>query len=258
MSLTRFALRVSAVRAIRGQTLAGMNVLDSMSQRIDNRISADRQAVISVYTDDQRDDVSGRGDIGSENPVVDLILELAVSEATTYTLEGETSEQVAIPQTDPAMEMLLDIIERQAISALTTGVGPWASIWRTIATNIRAKVSRRGVFDEAGGRFAARQVTMSIETTLEPVKGSGFALSPGSVWQKFVDQLEADAGLAPIAPMVRAELGSEVIAEPMLAAAMLGVDLNVADDIGLGSMQGGGEAPAELTDFGIVEGMPDE
>ncbi len=255
MSLARAALRISAVRALRGETLAGTRVYDSMSQRLDNRIQSERQPIVSVYTDDHRDAIAGRGDVLSTMPVVDLILEIAVSESVAVVVDGETLNQVVIPQTDAGMELILDLLERQCIAALTTGSGNWASIWRCLAANVSSRVSRRGVFDETGGRFAARQVTMSVDTLLDPVKGASFG--DGAVWTRLVDMLESDPDLAPVASLVKTELGVTPVADPALAAGMLGVDVETAEALGLGAMQGGGETAATLTDFDILEGVPD-
>lgn len=257
MSLARLALRLCTVRALIGQTIAADQVFDSMFEKVDNRIAAEQYPLISVYTDDQSDNVSGRGHLGGENPTVDLVIEVSIASPVTVTVDGQDVESVQIPATDAARELLLDLAERQIFSALTTGQSPWAQLWRLFCLNIGARVSRRGVSDGTGNRFAARQITMSVQTLLDPPRGE-FPASAPSVWATLTGLLDQAPELAPVSMIFKSELGTEPATSLAGAAALLGINLGSAESLGLGSMVGNGEEPALLTEVGAVYGVDDE
>lgn len=244
MSLSRAILRLTAVRAIAGATLAEGRVFNSDLNPLDQRISADKLPMVVVYTDDHQDDTTGRGDMALGSGTVDLVFEIAIAGAVTIAGTDDNDEEVAmsIGETDAGMEFTLDLLERQILAALTTAEGQWPMLWRLFCTRIMRRVSRRGGSSENGARFAARQIVLTCETLIEPPPGVIFA--EGDAWSQIIDAAAGDASLAPLAPILRAELRGQPVADWRQAARSLGVSLDV--DIGLGGPMGGGEDPAAL------------
>ena len=209
MSLARLALRVAAVEALRGRTMVGDNVRDSDIRAIDIeadgslRTEEDRPFIL-VYTDDGRATETPLRDLHA-NGEVDLAFEFGVAAPMTTT-DPETGESViagtTVPATDAALEMVLDIIDRQIASALTGG-GKWPTIWKRLSSGVVKVVRRRAVNAEQGVRFAARQVLVTVDLKPDPVMGAPL----GGVWQAFAEALAADR--PDLSPVVADMLGTE-------------------------------------------------
>ena len=142
MSLARTILRIAAVQAITGNTLAGDAVFDSDIDPIDQRVSSvdEPRPLIVIYTDDDQSTPTGFADF-LQGGQVELVIEVVYAGRTTVSLDPdgpdgpETAEIIEISGRDAANEILLDLIERQAIRALTMGGGTWSQIWRLVASN---------------------------------------------------------------------------------------------------------------------------
>lgn len=209
MSLARFALRIATVEALRGRTMVGDNVRDSDMSAIDIaadgslRTDEDRLFVL-VYTDDGRSTETPLRDLHS-NGEVDLAFEFGVATPMTTT-DPETGESViagtTVPATDAALEMVLDIIDRQISSALA-GEGKWSTIWKRLSSGVVKVERRRAVNAEQGVRFAARQVLVTVSLKPDPVMGAPL----GGVWQEFATALSDDR--PDLAPVVADMLGAE-------------------------------------------------
>jgi hypothetical protein len=176
--LTRIALRIAAVEALKGRTQVGDNVLDSLIGAID--ISADgalrteeQKPFIAVYTDGGKaeDGLDGRN-LHVSGPV-DLTFEYGVTASMAET-DPETGESViiaGIPATDPALEFFLDLVGHQISSALTDPDGEWADIWKALAGNVM-KVERKRTSDASNStRVAAHQMTLTVGLMSDPIKG---------------------------------------------------------------------------------------
>lgn len=251
MSLSRAILRLTAVQAIKGQTLAEARVYNSDLDPLDHRMSAEKQPVIVIFTDDQQEELGHRGDMAQGQGSVDLVIEIAIAGNTFVAgTDDEAQEvQVSIGETDAGMEFTLDLLERQIIAALTAGVGPWPDLWRVFCTKILRRVSRRGGSAESGTRFAARQIVLTCETLIEPPPGVTYA---DSAWSRLIDAVAAEPGLSILAPILRAELSGNSASDWAQAARLLGVNLDTVSALGLGAVAGLGEDPALLTEAEIA------
>jgi hypothetical protein len=238
MSLTRLAMRLAAARALRDKTLAGARVFDSAVDPIDQTIAAQRQPLLVLTTDEHALEVSGR-DLGSGTHRCDLVIELAIASRVEVPAEDGQGGQItiAIPHTDEGMELTLDLMEHQVVSALTRDDGAWSGAWMMLVPRITRQVSRRGASAENGVRFAARQLTLSCDLIDTPAPGA--ALPAAGAWSKVLTLMEADAAMAGIASLIRAEIEGTLVPEWRRAAHALGVPLEVSDGLGLGA----GDAP---------------
>ncbi|SHE79099.1 hypothetical protein SAMN05444339_10272 [Loktanella atrilutea] len=191
MSFARWVLRTAAVQALRGQTLVGDNVRDSdfSALTIDGdgeaRTEEDRPFIL-VYTDDgDAADVDLR-DL-RQNGTTAFVCEFGIASpmVTTNPDTGESViEGINIPFTDAAMELTLDLIDRQITTALT-GPGRWADIWRRTHGSTKKIERRRTSTSDHGVRLAARQLRIMIEALPDPVPGQD--VTPTSVWRLFSD-----------------------------------------------------------------------
>ena len=235
MSLARLIMRVAAARAIRGATLAEDRVFDSAVEPLDQTISAQRQPLIVVTTDDAETELVGR-DLLAGDVSCDLVFEAAIaarSQAPAGTDGGGDPVTITIPHTDEGMELALDMMERQIVRALTDPHSQWAEVWRDFVPRIKGRFSRRGASVEHGVRFAARQIVLTCDLIADPPQGA--EVSPTSAWGTALAAFAADSALAPLEGVLRAELeGAEALADWRRAAAMLGLDLETVDALGIG------------------------
>ncbi|MGS1093110.1 hypothetical protein ACVCNR_00815 [Aquamicrobium terrae] len=176
--LTRIALRIAAVEALKGATLVGNNVLDSEIGAIDIaadgsvRTDADKP-FIAAYTDASKVEVDLAGRALQKSGPLDMVLEYGVTAAMTVTDEetGESTVMAGIPATDAGLEFTLDLIGYQISAALADPDNEWADIWRSIAGNVQ-KIERKRTADAAGGtRVAAQQMTITVDLMADPIKG---------------------------------------------------------------------------------------
>lgn len=233
MSLARLAMRLAAARALKGATLAGDRVFDSAIDPIDQTIAETRQPVLIVYTDDQEAQITGR-DLMHSSVSCELVIEAAIAARVEVPMpDGEGGEtSIVIPHTDEGMELVLDIIEHQAVAALTRERSDWSRVWMKLVPKITKRLSRRGASSEKGVRFAARQITITCDLIEAPTDGG--PVPAGGTWADLLAVMGADPQLGPIADMLRAEIEGDTLADWRRAANMLGIELETADAIGLG------------------------
>lgn len=176
MSLMRIALRMSIVEALRGNTFADQNVLDSEIGAIDiatdGSVDSPRGSpFISVYTAEAQ----GGGEMGMAlfgSMKTDLVLDMAVSALMSKRDdEGEvTSDKLpVVPDSDAAYEVSLDILQFQIASALNDPDNSWAEIVRKMLSDkveaVEVTVGRSGT----RARLSARQIRITTMIWPEPV-----------------------------------------------------------------------------------------
>lgn len=196
MSLTRIALRIAAVEALKGKTLVGNNVLDTPNGALD--IQADGtlrsekdKPFISVYTDQGKvERVTGRS--LTENGMCDIIFEMGVSLAMLETDEdtgATTMVGINIPASDRNQEFFLDIVQRQICDALTDPSNEWADLYRSLHYRI-SKIEFAGARNaDDGQRLAGHQMRLTVELADDPIAGE--PLDPSTPFMKFLTALEA-------------------------------------------------------------------
>lgn len=175
--LTRIALRLAAVEALKGATLVGDNVLDSEIGAVDIAAdgsirTAEEKPFIAVYTDGSKveEGLAGRS-LHKSGPVA-LVLEYGITAAMAVTdaETGESTVMAGIPATDDGLEFKLDLIGYQIAAALTDPDNEWAEIWRALGGNVQKIERRRAADGSSGTRVAAQQMTITIDLMTDPVR----------------------------------------------------------------------------------------
>lgn len=232
--LNRLALRLATVRALRGRTLAGDNVLDSDMAPIEDIALEYPQPVIVVYTDDGKFMSSGRdlfvtsGDARVDVGFQSLVIEIVITQRMTMRDDdGNTIEGAVPPVLDAALEFNLDIIERQIYAALMDAdpAAPWAEMWRRFVFGIGDRDSQRGSSKQDGLRLAGRQIKLSVTMPRDPAPGAPV----GPLWSSFLALAATDAGLTPLLPMINACLAGTPLPPGLQTARKFGLTRHETD-----------------------------
>ena len=168
MSLERTALRLAAVMALANgfaepyPTMARQLVYDS---RIDPIQGVDRDELvptIRIMTEtDQGQSLSANNGGPPFERRVFLIIEISLG-----TL-GENAEDGLIwPETEPELEAMLDLFERQVERVFLDGHSTWGAQLSKLCRRIEKWDSERFIEREGNTRFAARQITAVIALPL--------------------------------------------------------------------------------------------
>lgn len=232
MSLTRLVMRLAAARALRDRTLAGARVFDSAVDPIDQTIAENRQPLLVLTTDEHEVDITGR-DLAGDAQRCDLVIELAIAARVEVPARDGQGGQItiAIPHTDEGMELTLDMMEHQVVTALTRDDSAWARTWMKLVPRVTRRLSRRGASSENGVRFAARQLVLTCDLVDTPAVGPD--IPPGTAWGEVLALMEADQTLAPIAAMLREQIEGVSFPDWARTAQILGVPLEVMDQLGV-------------------------
>lgn len=195
MSLTRIALRIAAVEAVKGRTLVGANVLDTPNGALDIQAdgslrTGEEKSFIAVYTDQGlAENVTGRSLI--ENGACVITFEIGLSSAMLER-DQETGAAVLvginIPATDRNWEFYLDIVQRQITDALTDPENAWAEVFRGLHYEV-LKIEFAGARNaDDGQKLAGHQLRLTVALADDPLKGE--ELAPGSTFLAFLAALE--------------------------------------------------------------------
>jgi hypothetical protein len=123
------------------------------------------------------------------------------------------------------------MMEHQVTRALTRDDGAWARAWMKLVPRVTRRLSRRGASSENGVRFAARQLVLTCDLVDTPAVGAD--IPPCTAWGEVLALMEADQTLAPIAAMLREQIEGETVPDWARTARMLGVPLEVMDQLGV-------------------------
>lgn len=196
MSLSRIALRIAAVEALKGRTLVGDRVLDSPNGAIDVQAdgslrTAESRPFISVYTDSgSAKDITGRSMI--ENGDAVIVFEFGIS-AAMLEKDEETGAMemvgIEIPASDSAYEFALDIVQRQIVDALTDPGNAWAEIYRSMHFAISQMEYAGARTASDGQRLAGHQLRVTVSLVPDPLTGE--ALEPDMPMAIFLAAMEA-------------------------------------------------------------------
>ncbi|MDP1642723.1 MAG: hypothetical protein Q8L59_11110 [Phenylobacterium sp.] len=243
MALGVLFVRLATVLSLRGATAAGDSVQDSAIAPIDQRVKERRRPSLAVYSDDFAAEQLEGIDFLTGERSLQLVIEAVVADQSERPIDGGAEISITIPETDEGLELQLNLIERQILRRLQAGEGPWPEIWRTLVVKVRKFESRRGAGLEAGVRFAARQLVLTISPLPEP----GFGAEPGGVWRRFLTQLAEEPDLAALAPLLEAELIGESLPDWRAVQALLGLTRPGIDGTGLAPpFEAAGDEPAPL------------
>ena len=158
MSVIRMLTRLSAVAALRGQTWADKRVFDSDNTPLSQALMLNEAAkpYIVVYTDmDNRMEQEGT-DLYAMRREMTLVLEIGVASKVT----GKTgATELKIPLTDEGMEIVLDMVEDQAIAALFGDPrNEWTELIKSFVLRVERVAGQRGASADRDHRWAARQL----------------------------------------------------------------------------------------------------
>lgn len=169
MSLNRLALRLATVLALSNNnsapwpTMAEGRVYDSRLDPVEMLETADRKALIIVYTDGDKGTPQGAGSsdgVTGFTRTIDLVIEMAVAQPM---LDEGTDPGLVALQTDSQLEATLDAFEMQIKNALR-GPAPWAVQWKTLTRRIRTWDSARFAETDASRiRFSERRIVIEVE-----------------------------------------------------------------------------------------------
>ena len=242
MSLARLALRLAAIEGLRPTaavlaragfpTIAGVHVLDSSLEPIEDLQPDLAQAIIGVYTEHD-DGMAGQKRGGPPFlATIDLVFEISV--VVKVASDGDpTIFVVADPETDAELEASLDLLEAQIKFVLL--YAPAGQIWRNVSHNkVQAPRSVPHRSSEEGRRLAKRTMTWKVEVQEscfdpapvigpagfdifpEPLRSFAAALPAGSYALKILNGLAAEptAPVMPIAVPLDTIVMSVAIADP--------------------------------------------
>lgn len=226
MSIVRLAVRIAAQRALLGRTYAEGRVHDSTVAPLDLMLQEERNPFVILYTDDDTVEVQGRDWMAGDR-ALDLMIEAAV--ATAVEVEGGVS--MVIPHTDAAMEIVIDIMQRQIVRALTDEGTEWSRLFMRMCPTLTVISARRGVSAENGVRFAARQISLQLNPIAEPPIGA--ALAPDHPIAEVIAAMKADPDLAQIGSLVEAEVQGTPLPDWDRVKVDLGLALTEARSTGI-------------------------
>lgn len=250
MSLVRTVLRIATVRALVGATPAAERVFDSAVAPIDpSQLATDRTPVLVVYTDAADAAVTGKDMLTTENEMT-VVLQCAVASKVDV-VAGDA--RIEIPHTDPAMEIVLDLMASDALITLQVSTDPWAELWRHLVMDVKQITARRGAAVTKGLRSAAQEITIIVNPIGEP-----FALDPADAklapaWA-LADQLfREDPDLVPIADIIAARIGVTTgIADWKEIKGRLGITALGLFNAGLGPLEDVNEETPPATEMNAV------
>ena len=160
-----------------------------------------------------------------------------------------------MPVTDAGLELTLDVIQRQALSALMDPNNDWADLWRGIVTSVRSIEMQRGAKAHDGPRFAGRQIVLSCATLRDPA----FGVALSGIWPSALALIEADPEVAYLAQVIRTVVGEDAgMSAWKTVQAQRGLSLGEARGLSITPPVG---AEAAAPDFGeptLVEPAPVE
>lgn len=170
MGVVRQLIQVAVTEALKGRTIAGQAVHDSLIKALPQIMKGEVHPVVAVSIEDC---ISQDGDgLFRTDASMTLMLQLAIAKSVTVSvIEGE--DALEIGDTDAALEASLNLLDRQWRIALSDPLNAWAELFRQLVPHV-GKVSDIRLTDpETGRKHAARIVEITIAPIAEPFPGQG-------------------------------------------------------------------------------------
>ena len=168
MSLERTALRLATVMALTNgfqppyPTMARQLVFDSRIDPVQGVNADELVPIVRVMTDDdQGESLSANNGGPPFERRVNLVMEISLG-----TLGQEADGGLILPATEPELEAMLDLFERQIERAFLDVQSPWGAELNKLCRRIERWSSLRFVEREGNERLAARQITAVIALPL--------------------------------------------------------------------------------------------
>lgn len=161
--LARLALRLAAVAALDGRTIAEDRVDDSrLAALAPEDVPDDGLPVIMAITDDDDGEAFSEQDGGPPfDRLIDLCLELSMQARVQYIDPGNPAESIyniEAPDTDARLDASLDFLEFQTVRELACGYSPFAREFQRIARIVSRSCHRAAADD--GTKIASRLLTL--------------------------------------------------------------------------------------------------
>ena len=185
MSIIRMLTRLTAVAALRGQTWADKRIYDSDNTPLSQALMLNEAAkpYIVVYTDaDNRMEQNGT-DLYGMRRELNLMLEIGVASK----VEGVTGTvELKIPLTDEGMELVIDMVEEQALAALFGDPkNEWTELLKEFVLRIERVSGQRGASSERDRRWAARQIAIVCDVVSD--LPHGVPIDPDHPISRFIE-----------------------------------------------------------------------
>lgn len=203
MGVVRQLIQVAVTEALKGRTIAGQAVHDSLIKALPQIMKGEVHPVVAVSIEDC---TSQDGDgLFRTDASMTLMLQLAIAKSVTVpVIEGE--DALEIGDTDAALEASLNLLDRQWRIALSDPLNAWAELFRQLVPHV-GKVSDIRLTDpETGRKHAARIVEITIAPIAEPYPGQ----ADMDVVRQGLAQMATIADYADLAAILSASLDAGV------------------------------------------------
>jgi hypothetical protein len=233
MSLAVAAIKIAAVRSLKGRTSAGDAVFDSVVEPFD-ALRDHGAPVVVVYCDTGKRHVDG-ADLFGTGQVIELSFDMFVAQAVTVDA-GET--EIRIPASDEGHEVYLRSLAYEVEKVLLADRSAWPDLFRRLW--FRASTHEfcewdRGAIAEKGRRQALLRVAYKLGTIPDPVPGA----EPEGVWADLLAVMEADGELADLARYWRELIAGTATPDWQQVQAALGLSSASRRALGLGPQLSG-------------------
>ena len=227
MSLAVAAIKIAALRSLKGSTSAGNAVFDSAVEPFD-ALRDQGAPVVVIYCDSGKRDVTGRDLFGAAQ-VIDLAVDMFVAQAVTVDA-GET--EIRIPASDEGNEIYLRSLAYEVEKVLLTEQSTWPELFRRLWFRAASQDFcewDRGAIADKGRRQALLRATYKVETIADPTPGT----APEGVWADLLAAMEADQELSELAQYWRQLIAGTIVPEWRQAQTALGLTAAGIRGIGL-------------------------
>lgn len=176
MSVVRQLLQICGVHAIRGKTLAGVEVHDSKITALSAPFKDARRPLL-ILSIEESDQPEGRGNDGGllgRSGDVSMLIQNAVFELQKISsADGGKDEELewVLGETDAAFEATINIIDHQWRAALTDPTNDWADIFRGLVINVGQIKDIRATDPDTGRRHSLRFTSVKLDVVPEPQFG---------------------------------------------------------------------------------------
>jgi hypothetical protein len=175
MSLVKAMMRMTAVHALRGRTIAGPFVTASTIEALASVMETAKHPAILLRIDESSESGENEGFFATSSRIT-FGADLVVASRIVYEVEQEegparTVEEIVIEPTDDGLEFTLDLLDRQWRRALSDPDNAFGEAFRGLAATIGPVKSQRGVDPETGRKHAIRMIEIEIEPICDVAPG---------------------------------------------------------------------------------------
>lgn len=246
MSLAAQALQIATVAALEEGNVAAL-VFDSMVEPF--KLGQENTVVAVVAVTQGHINFKDRALLSPNSHEVELCIDLAIArkvirQITTGSDETEQVIEVEFADTGAGHDFVLRTCAYECFRALITGTGTWAQLWQELwlrGSSERPSTWERGVAADKGVRLGVLRYCLNLEIGDDPTPG--VALEEGSLWERLLAAMDADAELNDIAKLWRELITSPALPDWRKVQAELGLTFAGIRRSGIGPFEGS-EQPA--------------